>query len=430
MPASHNLSSTSAMSMDRKINRPKWPPTKIALYTGVPLLIIALGAFMIKGAGVSRLRASKDRLTISAVQQGPFQEFVPINGTVQPIKSVLVTAIEGGQVKEVFMEGGELVKKGDVIMKLTNPGLELNYMNLQTQLLEQADQLRNTKITLETSGLVLKDQLAQIDFQVSDLGQQYQRSAELFKDSVIAEQEFISLENNLRQFKRRQGLMNERIEKDSVLRGQQLVQVDKSLALVARNLDAIQSSLANLTVTAPISGQLSSVRVEIGETVNQGQSIGQVDVLNGYKVRANIDEHYISRIRTGLKGTFSFSGGTYALEVAKVYPEVTNGTFEVDMILLGKEPAGIKRGQTLQIRLALSEEKQATTISRGGFYSSTGGNWVYVLSEDGKTARKRTIRIGQQSDRSYEILEGLSPGEQVITSNYELFNDVDELVLE
>ncbi len=415
--------------MDKVIRKKKWTPKKLVMYIGVPLVLIVLFGMMYKTAGTSRLKVPKERLTISDVSYGPFQEFIAINGNVLPLSIVQVTAIEGGQVREIYLEGGELVKKGDLVLKLTNPGLELNYMNLQTNLLEQADQLRNTKINLETSGLLLKDQLVQLEYQLRDLKQQYDRNKKLYQDSVISEQEFLTLQNNYDQFQKRKDLMIVRIIKDSILRTQQLDQVDNSLGLVSRNLNAIQQSLANLTVKAPANGQLSSVRVEIGETVNQGQRIADVDELKGYKVRARIDEHYHSRVEPGLKGEFTYSGQKYNLVVRKKYPEITNGVFEVDMEFDGTEPEGIKQGLNLQIRLALSEETQAFLLPRGGFYQSTGGNWVYIVNQGGNTAYKKDIRIGRQSDRFYEVMSGLKEGDKVITSNYDVFNDVDELVL-
>ena len=415
--------------MDKTIQKKKWTLQKLVLYIGIPLVLVGLIGMMYKSAGTSRLKVPKERLTISEVSYGPFQEFIAINGEVLPLSIVQVTAIEGGQVKEIYLEGGELVKKGAIVMKLTNPGLELNYMNLQTNMLEQADQLRNTKINLQTNGLLLKDQLVQLDYQLRDLKQQYDRNKRLFEDSVISEQDFLTLENNYIQIQKRKDLMITRIIQDSILRTQQLDQVDNSLGLVARNLNAIQQSLANLTVKVPTNGQLSSVRVEIGETVNQGQKIADVDELKGYKVRARIDEHYHSRVERGLKGEFTYSGKKYKLVVRKKYPEITNGVFEVDMEFDGEEPEGIKQGLNLQIRLALSEETQAFLLPRGGFYQSTGGNWVYIVNQSGTTAYKKDIRIGRQSDRFYEVMSGLKEGDKVITSNYDVFNDVDELVL-
>lgn len=416
--------------MDRIIKKKKWTITKVLTYFGIPLVVIALLGMLFSSAGGSRLRVTKERLSIATVEEGIFQEKIPINGTVLPIQTVFITAIEGGQVKELYLEGGEMVKKGDLILKLTNPSLELNAMNLQTNLLEQADQLRNTRIMMVETGLNLKDQMIQVDYQITDLGQQHRRNKSLFKDSVIAEADYLTVKNNFDYNVNRRKLLKERIRTDSILREAQLDQVDNSLRLVDRNLIAIQKNLDNLTIRAPISGQLSSVRVEIGQTVTQGSRLGQIDILDGYQVRANIDEHYISRITPGLKGSFTFDSDQHGLTIRKVYPEVTNGSFEVDMDFNSNEPDGIKRGQNLQIRLALSDESQAILIPRGGFYQTTGGNYIYVLSADGTRAYKRDIRIGRQSDRTYEVLEGLEPGEQVITSNYEIFNNADELILQ
>jgi HlyD family secretion protein len=416
--------------MDRVIRKKKWTLQKVALYAGIPVAAVGLLVLAMSSMGASRLKVQKERLSIAAVQEAPFQEFIPINGTIRSKNAVQVTAVEGGQVKEIYLRGGEVVEKGDVILKLTNPGLELNYMNLQTNLLEQADQLRNTKITLETSELQLKDRLVTIQFQVADLGQQYRRSQQLYADSVVSEQEYLSLKNNYEQFLKREELMLERIRKDSVLRILQLDQVNTSMELVERNLDAIQRSLANLTVTAPIDGLLSTVEAELGQQITQGQRISQVDDTTSFMVRAQIDEHYINRINTGLKGQFTFDGETRGLVITKVYPNATNGSFEVDMDFIDDSPSRVKRGQNLQVRLALSDETMATLIPRGGFYQSNGGNYIYVLNEDGTRAYQRKININRQSDRHYEVTMGLQPGERVITSSYDRFNEAEELILQ
>lgn len=417
--------------MDRVIKKRKWTPQKIGLYVGLPLLAILLIGLMVRNAGVSRYKVDTDRLHIATVSQEAFQERIPITGEVLPKNTVYITAIEGGQVKEVFLEGGEMVRKGDPLLKLTNPGLELNYMNLQTNLLEQADQLRNTRITLETSGLQLKDQLIQIDYQIKDLGQQYERSKMLYQDSVIALSEFQTVENNYQFQLRRKALMLERIERDSLLSKQQMGQVNNSLGLVDRNLTAIQRSLDNLTIKAPVSGLMSAVRVEIGENVNQGQNLGQIDMMEGgFMVRARIDEHYNGRVYSGQTGTFPFNSREYQLVIRKVYSEVSNGSFEVDMDFVDGAPEGIKRGQNLQIRLALSDESMALLIPRGGFYHKTGGRYIYVVTPEGDRAVRRDIEIGRQSDRHYEVLNGLERGERVITSSYDTYNEVDELVLQ
>lgn len=416
--------------MDRVIKKNKWSPQRIALYVGIPLLAAVLMAMLYQTAGASKLRVQKERLSFGTVVRGPFQEFIPINGTVLPIKTVFVDAIEGGQVKEVYLEGGEMLKKGDMILKLSNPSLELNYMTLETQLLEQMNNLRNTRITMEENGLNLKEQLLRIDADIIDQQIAHKRNEALFTDSVISEMEYLETKNAYEYSQRRRDLVRLRIRKDSLLRTLQIDQVESSLALGQRNLNAISASLEYLTIRAPIDGQISSVRVEIGETVSQGQNLGQIDVLDGFKVRARIDEHYISRVSPGLQGSFPFAGEQFDLIIRKVYPEVVNGAFEVDMEFVGSLPEGIKRNQNLQIRLALSEEKEALLIPRGGFFNKTGGNWIYVVDEGSGVAYKREIRIGNQSDRFYEVLEGLEAGEVVVTSNYDAYNDIDQLILQ
>ncbi|MEZ4829784.1 MAG: HlyD family efflux transporter periplasmic adaptor subunit [Bacteroidia bacterium] len=415
--------------MDRVIKKKKWTPEKIGLYIVAPLAGVLLIGWLISSTSGSRLKVQKERLSIGLVEKGNFQETIPITGRVLPLNTVKVDAVEGGQVKEVYLEGGEMVEKGDIILKLTNPGLELNYMNLTTNLLEQADQLRNTRITMENTGLNLKDELIQIEYRIRDLGELNRRNESLFKDSVISRQEYERTKFEYEYQVGRKQLMLERIRRDSVLRGQQVGQVETSLDLVDQNLYAIKRNLDNLIIKAPVAGQLSAIRVDIGETVRQGDNLGQIDILDGYKVRANIDEHYVSRIEEELKGSFPFAGSNHILIIRKIYTTVTNGSFEVDMNFVEDEPEGIKVGQNLQIRLALSDETEAVLIPRGGFYQTTGGNYIYVLSPEGNTAYKRTIRIGRQSDRYYEVLEGLEPGEKVITSNYDVFNNADELIL-
>ncbi|WNJ18693.1 efflux RND transporter periplasmic adaptor subunit [Pontibacter sp. G13] len=419
-------------SMDRVVEKKKWTPKKIALYFGLPLLAVALLVLLVRESSAGkRLKVERERLTIATVESGVFQEFIPIPGEVEAVKTVFIDAFEGGQVKELYLEGGEKVSQGDLILKLTNPSLELNYMNLQTNLLEQADQLRNTKITMENTGLNLKEQLIQVEYQVIDQGQVYQRNLELFQDSVISEADFLTVKNNYEYQLRRKELLLERIKKDSILTSQQVTQVDKSLALVSRNLTAIQRSMDNLTIKAPVDGRLSEVTVEIGQTVRQGDNLAQIDLLRGYKVRGTIDEHYISRIHPGLTGYFTFSGEQYQLQISKVYPNVSsNGTFAVDMLFVDSPPAGLKRRQNLQIRLALSDETTALKIPRGSFFQTSGGNYIYVLSEDGTSAYKRDISIGRQSDREYQVVSGLERGEQVITSSYESFNNADVLILQ
>ncbi len=416
--------------MDRAIEKKTWTTRKLLLIVGLPVLLLVLALWVINQASTTRHTVSRSRLQVSRAAQGAFQERIPISGEVLPQRRVYITAVEGGQVKALYLEGGEQVTTGQALLKLTNPGLELNYMNLQTNLLEQADQLRNTRITMENTGLQLRDQLIQIEYMITDLGQQYERNRLLVRDSVISLADFQTIENNYRYQLRRRELMLERISRDSLLTLQQLSQVNNSLGLVDRNLEAIKQSLDNMTIKAPVSGLMSALRVEVGENVTQGQTLCQIDLLeSGFMVRARVDEHYNGRVFEGQEGTFQFNGTEHRLQIRKVYEEVVNGTFEVDMEFVETPPADIKRGQNLQIRLALSDETQALLISRGGFFQSSGGRYVYVLDASGKKAVRRTISIGRQSDEHYEILSGLEPGEELVTSSYESFAGADELTI-
>ncbi|MFK7970275.1 MAG: efflux RND transporter periplasmic adaptor subunit [Bacteroidia bacterium] len=416
--------------MDREIKQNSWSAKKLAPRLAGLVILVLLGLAAFSKMGNKRLKVQKSRIQIAEVQDEVFQELIAVTGQVEPLNTVFVPAIEGGQVQEVYVDGGEMVKKGDLILKLANPGVELNYMNLQTNLLEQADQLRNTKISLENSGLILEDQLIQLEQDLANITQQYDRNKSLLKDSVIAQQDFDQIANSFHFTKRRRKLMTKRIVRDSVLRGQQLGQVETSLNLVARNLNAIQRNMDNLTIKAPISGQLSAVRVEIGQTVQQGQAIGQIDVLDGYKVRASQSEVYISRVKEGQMGSFSHAGKDYQLRVSKVFPEVNGGRFDFELVFLEKNlPPTITRGLNLQIKLALSEASEARIIPRGSFFNTTGGNWIFVLNEDGTKATRRDIRLGRQNVRQYELLEGLASGERVVTSNYEAYKKIDELII-
>ena len=417
--------------MDRVIKKKKWTAKKIALYAGIPLIAAALLGLMVQNVGVRVYKTPKERLSIATVKRDIFQEFIPIPGEVLPKRTVYIDAFDGGQVNKLYLEGGEFVKAGDLILKLSNPSLELNYMNLTTGLLEQMNNLRNSRILLEETTLNLRDQMIQVENQINVLGQEYHRNKALFQDSAISEAVYLPSKQNYEMNLNRKKLLIERIYKDSVLKDQQLGQIEESMRLVSRNLRAINKNLDNLVIKAPVAGQMSSVRVEIGETVNPGQNLGQIDILNsGYKVRARIDEHYNGRVFENQKGQFQFKKETFGLIIRKVYPEVTAGTFEVDMEFVDMEPEEIKRGQNLQIRLALSDEKEAILIPRSGFYHASGGRYIFVLNDDETEAIKRDIQIGRQSDRFYEVVAGLEPGEKVIVSNYDSYKEVDKLILQ
>jgi HlyD family secretion protein len=415
--------------MDRIRKKKKWTVKKIA-YLSVGALFLFFVFFQFIWADRrSRLKVERERLTVSTVVRAPFQESIPETGTVMPKESRYLDAIEGGIIQEVLIESGTKVKKGDIILTLANSNLQLDVLNREAQLYEQINLLRQTRLSIEQNTLRLKTDLAEIDYQIGILKPQYIRSKELFAERVISLQEFEQVEENYNYQKKRRIFTYESYRKDSISAQEQLRQLNLSEARMLTNLTAVGRILDNLVITAPIDGQLSRPELEIGQSVTTGQRLGQVDVIGSFKVRVEVDEIYLPRIDKGQVGKFSFDGEQYTLEISKIYPTVSNGVFSVDMDFLNGLPPGIKRGQTLRLRLELSQLTEATLVAVGGFYQDTGGNWVYVLNDDASLAEKRRISLGRKNPDFYEVLDGLQPGERVVTSSYRNFGDNEVLVL-
>ncbi len=414
--------------MDRKIKKKKWTAKKISIYSVSGLLVIFIVYnFLISGGGV-RLNVERSKINIASVHEGDFREYIPVDGNVLPIKTIRLDAIEGGVVSRKHYEGGVLISKGDTILELANNALLQNFVREETQAFRLVNELENTKLSLQRNQFDLKRTLLQLDYQIDQAKDAYERGEKLFEDNIISEQEFLNLKREYNRLIDNREIQIESNRFDSISSVTQIRQTEATLIRTRDNLEMIKKNLDNLYFKAPISGRLSTVDAEIGESIAPGQRIGQIDDLNGFKVRATIDEHYISRIYAGLGGTFSFAGGDYELEITKVYPEVNNGLFEVDMAF-DTIPNGIRRGQTLQIRLQLSENIIAVQIPRGSFYQTTGGNWIFVVSEDGSKAERRDIRLGRVNSRYYEVMEGLQPGEKVVVSSYRGYEDKDILVI-
>jgi len=416
--------------MDRKIEKKRWSWPKI----GIGILILSGLAFLVssiyKDAGVSRLNVNTERLLIDTIHQGAFQEFIPISGIIQPIKTVYIDAVEGGRIEEILVEDGSLVTKGQVILRLSNPDLQLSYLNQEAQIISQINSIRNLSVMLEQQSLNLKEQALDVEYRIDLLSKRVKRNASLYEDKVISQVEYEESEDEYEHLLRRRKLLNQTIQKDSLSQELQREQMATSLDLMKRNLEIAKQSLDNLNVKAPINGQLSGLDKELGELITVGENIAQIDDLNSYKVRAQIDEYYIARIAPGQEGSFNLSGQPYTLSIKKIYPQVQEGRFTVDMVFNDAFPKTIKRGQTISIKLALSTETEAMLLARGSFYQSTGGNWVYVIDKNNNTAYRRNIKLGLQNPGYYEVLEGLQLGEQVIISSYENYNDRDELVLQ
>lgn len=416
-------------TMDRKIEKKKWNPSRIALIA----VIVAAVAFAIwnfqQGSGTSKLNVQIERLLFDTVKQDIFQEFIPVTGIALPIKTVLIGAVEGGRVDDKYVEDGALVKAGQAILRLSNPDLQLNYLNQEANIVSQINQIRNTSLMMEQQSLNLRETALNVEFQINLMSKRVKRNQSLYSDGVIAEVEFQETGDELEHLKRRKALLYATIRKDSLSTVMQQMQMENSIDLMERNLIIARQSLDNLIIKAPIDGQISGLTSELGELIIEGAQIAQLDDLSRFKIRVRIDEFYISRVFTAQTGSFDFANTNYELEITKIFPQVTNGAFEADMAFKGDAPGAIKRGQTVSVRLQLSAQEEALLVERGGYYQTTGGNWVYVVEPGGKVAHKRDIRVGRQNPNYYEVLGGLQPGDIVITSSYENFGDKDELIL-
>jgi HlyD family secretion protein len=418
-----------AGTMDRPIEQKKWPPRRITVFASAGVGVVVLVALVVANAGKTRINIGADRVSIAQVKQTSFQEYVPINGTVQPNASVFLDLEEGGIVQKIYLEGGNPVKKGDLILSFSNTAAQKQNIEAETRLIDNLNQLRNSKISLTQSALQFKDQLLDLEYKISELERTFVRYEQLMKvpSSQISKEQFETTRDQLAYLKNKHELLIERIKRETELQEQQSAQIDSSIKRVNRNLEILSRIIDSLEVRAPIGGHLSSLNAEVGQNFNRGQRIGQIDQLESFKVRATVDQYYISKVTVGMQGAFEFAGRAHKLEVVKIYPEVANDVFQVDLVFVGSSPEGIKRGQSLQIDLALSEPKTTSVVEKGSFYRHTNGRWIYALSADGGSAHKTKIVLGRQNPQYVEVLEGLKLGEWVITSNYESFNDADNL---
>ncbi|MDX1476208.1 MAG: efflux RND transporter periplasmic adaptor subunit [Saprospiraceae bacterium] len=415
--------------MDRRIEKKKWSWQRIAFI----VVILAAGAFLVRMllqmGGESRLNVDTERLLFDTVEHAVFQEFIPVTGVALPNKTVLIGAVEGGRVEEKYVEDGALVAAGEPILRLSNPDLQLNYLNQEANIVAQINQIRNTSLMMEQQSLNLRETALNVDYQLDLLAKRLDRNRQLQSDGVIPRVDLEEQEDEFAHLERRKDLLQRTIVKDSMSAELQQAQMQNSLDLMQRNLVIARQSLDNLTVRSPIEGQISGLTAELGELIVEGTQIAQVDDLRNFKIRVRIDEFYISRVFNQQPGSFVFDRDTHHLVINKIYPQVTNGSFEADMHFTTPQPEALKRGQTVSVKLELSAQQEALLVARGGYYQTTGGNWVYVVSPDGTRARKRDIRIGRQNPNYYEVTGGLEPGEVVIVSGYDGFGDKDELIL-
>lgn len=415
--------------MDRKIKKKKFTWQRITI---IVVVLAALGYFTMnvyQNAGVSKLNVVTDRLLLDTIKTGVFQEYIPVTGVVMPIKTVFIDAIEGGRIEERVVEDGTMVKKGQEIIKLSNPDLLLSALNQEANVISQINQIRTTSLLMEQQSLNLQEQALNVEYQIDLTEKRLARNRKLAKDKVIAPVELEEMEVEFENFLRRQKLLRATIRKDSSYQELQKTQMESSLDLMERNLKITRQSLDNLIIRAPIDGQISGLNLEVGELVSTGENIATLDDLNNFKIQVRVDEFYISRVFLDQEGSFEFAGKRYFMKIKKIYPQVTNGAFLVDMVFTDAVPEGIKRGQSVSVKLQLSAEKESQLLARGGFYQTTGGNWVYTIDPSSGNAIRRDIRLGNQNPNYYEVLDGLNNGEVVIVSSYENFGDKDVLVL-
>jgi HlyD family secretion protein len=417
------------MAMDRKIEKKTWTPRKIAGITVVAVVAAGLLYFAFRPSSGTTQRVNEENLVIRQVSDGPFQEFIDITGTVQPVQTTYLDAIEGGVVQRVYLESGSMVQPGDTIVALSNSNLQLSVLQQEAGLYDQINNVRNSRLNLEQNHLNLRKELASARTMLEQYEARFHRDSTLFSGDLISSQDFEETRQNYRFQKMRFDLTYESYRKDSLQVQQQLRQLDDSEQRMWRSLDGVQRILDNLVVTAPLEGQLSTIELDPGQSIRQGERIGQVDLLDGFKIRAGIDEFYLARIVTGLQGTFSFANREYRVEISRVFPVIQDGQFQVDLELIGDMPESLRRGQTVRIRLELGDSTTATLLPRGGFFQQTGGSWVYRLNESADRAYRQPIRLGRGNSDFFEVIEGLAPGDRVITSSYADFNNRDVLIL-
>nr|WP_255724210.1 HlyD family efflux transporter periplasmic adaptor subunit [Terrimonas ginsenosidimutans] len=379
--------------------------------------------------GKSQLNVDVERITISEIKKGPFLEFIPVNGVVLPITTIYLDALEGGRVEEKYVEDGTVMKKGEPILRLSNTDLELSLVNQETSVYNLLTQMQISQNNARQNTIGKLNQMTDADNDLKEAERVYNLNKHLYSEKAIGLQEFKQSENSYNYLREKQRLSRQILNEDSLSVKQEFDQARQSYGRTQNALNVMRKKVGDLIVRSPVDGQLTSLDAEIGQSKNKGERLGQIDVLSGFKVRADIDEHYISRIYTGLVGTFTFANKQYKLKIKKIYTQVTNGRFQVDMEFEGEVPTNVRRGQTLQIGLALSEETTAILLPKGGFYQQTGGNWIFKLSEDGKTAYKVDIQLGMQSPDFYQVTNGLKEGDKVITSSYENYGKMQELIL-
>ena len=414
--------------MDRQIEKKSFL-RRYAWYIAAAAALAALLVWIVLGTTASTMTIDATDITISDVTRGKFDDYVRLNGQVLPIQVVQISPEEGGIVREKVVEEGTRVRKGDVILRLSNSNLDLQILNAEAELAEKQNLLRNTQVAMQQDRLNNRTEQATLDTDCDRKRRAYEQNARLYKERLISKEVYLQSREDYNLALRKQSLISQRLKQDSIYRHVQMAQMEDNLDNMRKNVLLVRDRKNKLEVRSAIDGELGLLDVELGQNIAAGQNIGQINDLSDFKVQAQIDEHYIDRVRPGLSASFSRDGKTYRLRVRKVYPEVRNGTFRTDFVFVGERPAQMRSGQTFYVELALGKSQQATLIPRGTFFQTTGGNWILVLDKSGRKAYRRNISIARQNPQYYEVTDGLEPGERVITSGYEAFKDNEVLVI-
>lgn len=414
--------------MDRQIEKKSFL-RRYAWYIVAAAALAALLVWIVLGTTASTMTVDASDITISDVTRGKFDDYVRLNGQVLPIQVVQISPEEGGIVREKVVEEGTRVRKGDVILRLSNSNLDLQILNAEAELAEKQNLLRNTQVAMQQDRLNNRTEQATLDTDCDRKRRAYEQNARLYKERLISKEVYLQSREDYKLARRKQSLISQRLKQDSLYRHVQMAQMEDNLDNMRKNVLLVRDRKNKLEVRSAIDGELGLLDVELGQNIVAGQNIGQINDLSDFKVQAQIDEHYIDRVRPGLSASFSRDGKTYLLRVRKVYPEVRNGTFRTDFVFVGERPAQMRSGQTFYVELALGKSQQATLIPRGTFFQTTGGNWIFVLDKSGRKAYRRNISIARQNPQYYEVTDGLEPGERVITSGYEAFKDNEVLVI-
>lgn len=416
--------------VDRVVKKKRWGARRIALLVGGAIVAALVVWGIASSAGGKRFNVDTSRITVATVERAPFVESIAATGNVRPRRTVFLDAVEGGRVEEIYVIEGSTVEKGQPLLKLSNNSLELNLLNADAQRIEQINRLQDTRFRMEQETLTRRQQLAQMNYEILRLDRSLERNQALYDKKLISEEEYDGVKDEHAYWVQNRRLTLQAFQADSIRMATDIRQMEQTAQRMEDNYRILERILDNLTIRAPVSGQLTALDAEIGELRSSGDRFGQIDLLDGHSIRAAVDEFYIARVSRGQTATTQpIAGQVYKLRVSRVYPEVTNGRFEVDLDFVGDAPEGIRRGQTVRFQLEMSDPAEALIVPKGGFFQSTGGNWVYAVDESGDRAVRRDIQLGRQNPRYYEVLEGLEEGDRIVTSSYDSFGDADVLNL-